>query len=405
MGIGVAARAFHNGFGESMALLDANDRFVAQFMRRTRFIGQKSMRSPFPHHLAPDGDLSLADFGRLRLPDEPWSRAQLIQLTRMAERSVPSLSMFLAHVLSVIQQHELHTKAYQFKAERISHEAGGWVIEDEGGNQVSAQYVVLCLGQVEVAGTFGENPLAIPEILHKLHSMPSQRIIISGAGNTATQLITEAMRAGKGHTVWWVVRGEPKFSCTDVPHQYFRSEGQTEFAKLGLPDRLQVLDQTNAGKGLPEHYRLFRQFVRRNLVHIFDGCHIVETTQNNGVTHVRLSNGKELDCDQIIEAHGLKMASLPQFDPSIRTFHGYPVLDDHSLELVDHPGIFVASAHAALSLGPAAKLIDGARLANERIFSTIASRERGITPDSTLTTGPLSPKWGRLTVVARELSE
>lgn len=398
IGVGIAARARDLGWGSDTVVLDPHETFAEQFRSRAWSIGQTAMRSPYTHHLAPDGDLTLADYGRLRVQELTSAEESQLRIARLFERSVPPLDLFLGHTSSVIRQHRLHQHAFRFHVSSVTRCNGGWVLESPRGQRIVAQYVVLALGQSPRLSRFGRSPWD-PDS-SPAHWSTTRKVLVAGGGNTAAQLIVGAILSGR--RVIWVVRREPRFACTDIPHAYFRSEGQIAFARRSLDERTQSLAVANGGSGMPEHYRLFRQLERNRLLEIVQGAviHDCSTARAPDARYkVALSNGRVLVCDDVVEAYGLELASLPRIYPPLHQYGQYPVLSDETLEAVGHPGLFVASAHAALALGAAAKLVDGARLANERIFSAIETVETGSRPRGTDIMGPRRPRWGKLTPV------
>ena len=87
--------------------------------------------------------------------------------------------------------------------------------------------------------------------------------------------------------------------------------------------------------------------------------------------HVALSSAHEVEVDRIILATGVvpKTELLPQ---GIELLQGhYPRLYENTLEIQGTSNLFASGILASLALGPAAKNIDGVRLAAEKIVPTL----------------------------------
>lgn len=393
VGIAIAARAWHlKSVGRDMVILDDRHFFAEAFYRRTHAIDQKVMRSPYSHHLAPDEDLSLADFARLHSHLLTPGEQRQLRLARRYVRALPPLDVFLKHTESVVRQHELQRIAFRFCVTRIRRDGSQWLLEDAAGRSLRSRYVILALGQECKEGTFTPNILT--QDLLSLIDCPPTTIVVIGSGNTAGHVVVSCI--DKGHRVCWVVRNELRFYCTDVPHPYFRTEGLLRFMRYSLDDRIRILRDTFRGSCMPEHYRLFKKFIEKGLLRVYERTVVRSVTRRVGGFRVVLSNGETLNCGRIIEAPGLRLRSLPAIDPPLALYGGFPVLHDHSLEPPNHRNLFIASAHSALSLGPAAKVIDGARLAIERILPTIEAREEGVPEDPEQVYRVRRPKWGKI---------
>ncbi|AKG05838.1 hypothetical protein AAV35_013780 (plasmid) [Salimicrobium jeotgali] len=394
IGIGLAARASHLGFNNDLVILDKNKNFAQNFHSRTNQINQKVMRSPYTHHLAPNEDIGLADFGRLKSKWLTHAEKKGLELARKFERSLPALDIFMKHTEGVVRIHDLQEKAFQFNVESISRDdkANKWIIKNKNGKVIKSKYVILALGQ-------GYNNDNIFKSI-KASKRNSHRVVITGGGNTAGHLILDSIR--KGHKVDWVIRDELRFLCSDVPHKYFREEGQFEFLSKSIEERKQLLDEKLRGSCMLEHFHLFKKFIQQGLLNVHQHT-LIDSYQENdqGLISCKLSTGKTVTCCELIKAHGLKPNNLPNIDPPIKKFGDYPILNDQTLEAKNHPNLFVSSIHSSLSLGPAAKLIDGARLANEKIFKTILQKERKNNCETTHDYKIKRPMWGQITAVSK----
>lgn len=188
-------------------------------------------------------------------------------------------------------------------------------------------------------------------------------VCVNGAGNTAAHVVYNALKEGK--TVHWVLRSELVYRCADIPNEFWRTEGLKSFNKLNLNERMNLLNDIYHGSAMPEHKQIFKKFSKKRKLFIYENNKIIQSEKQI----ICLKNGETFTTDIIIESFGLKPTLLPKIEPLLKTYNGFPILNDRNLEW--YQGIYVGSSLAALSLGPAAKNIDGMRLAIERIFPDI----------------------------------
>ncbi len=108
---------------------------------------------------------------------------------------------------------------------------------------------------------------------------------------------------------------------------------------------------------------------------------LISCTQNDkGELMVELSNGKTVECDQIVLATGYKVdiAKLPLLAAGnilkqLKTRNGFPVLDDHFETSV--PGLFVTSLPATQDFGPFFGFTIAVRASAKLICDRIVNRE------------------------------
>ncbi|MGF3106062.1 NAD(P)-binding domain-containing protein [Rossellomorea sp. DUT-2] len=377
-GITLAARAWHLGFSEGkIAILDTNEMFAENFYKRTKNVKQKVMRSSYIHHLAPSEDLSLADFGRLAIDELSEIEKKQLHLARMSERSLPPLDLFLSHVNHVVKAHNLHNRGFKFDLAKVEQNTDGtWTLISKNGSLIKTKYVILALGQKSKEVQYSNLVINAYEAdISSYLNNESNTVSVIGGGNTAAHIILECLKNGK--RVNWIIRDEERYACTDIPHKYWRDEGFLPYMKLSLSERINKIKEIYKGSAMLEHYEIFQEYKETRQLNIIEGEGIIDIYEDNKKHKtIKLSNDIELRSDLVISAIGLAISSFPEFTNSeYDLFNDFPVLSDETLELKHNKNIFVASSQSALSLGPAAKNIDGARISAERIFSEIAMRE------------------------------
>ncbi|RJO94823.1 hypothetical protein D3D03_16325 [Exiguobacterium sp. RIT452] len=373
VGITLAARAWHLGFkGDRITLIDGNEYFAENFFRRTKNSEQKIMRSSFIHHVAPNEDINLADFTRLKHNELTNIEKEQLTLARMGERSLPSLDIFLEHVKHVVINHNLHKRAFKFSADSIEQNTTGkWIISDSEGQKIESKYVVLAMGQSPKENMYKEHSInAHVDNFKNYLNEKVKTVNIIGGGNTSAHIVKSCL--DRNLKVNWIIRNEENYACTDIPHKYWRDEGYLKFSQMTLDKRMEEIKRIYKGSAMLEHKGIFDDYKKDNALTVFDNATIQEIDKNKTII---LQNKTRVESDLIISTIGFELKKLPQIKNGINTFNGFPVLNDSTLEAEGLKNLFIASSHSALSLGPAAKNIDGARIASERIFKELAKRE------------------------------
>ncbi|WP_410491893.1 NAD(P)-binding domain-containing protein (plasmid) [Bacillus thuringiensis] len=376
-GISIAAKAWHLGFrNKDLVILDENNYFAQQFIERTGNIEQKVMRSPYKHHTAYSQDISFSDYVRLNYQKLTKSERHQLYLDRLGERTIPPLDFFLSHTMHVVNKHNLHENAYKFKVKKIYKKDNVWVIESDNNKLIESKYIILALGS-KVSNFNGFPTLEIPVFNGLSSSISSylgtnvQNLCVVGSGNTAAHIILASLIRGK--KVNWIIRNEEIYKCTDIPHEYWRDEGLSSFMKLTDVDRILKLNNIFHGSAMLEHFFLFRYFKKRGAFKVYEHKTVNKQVAPN---KIQLSSGEVVDSDAVVVSNGLIPAKLPLIESEILFKEGFPILKDETLEIKNEENIYIASTHSALSLGPAAKNIEGARLASERILMDIMRKEK-----------------------------
>lgn len=375
-GVTLASRAWHIGYNHrNMAIIDTNTTFLQSFTTRTCNINQKVMRSPYKHHLAPMEDMSLSNFSRLHYTLLTSDERKQLKQDRLGERGIPPLDLFLNHTKEVIISHNLPEISYTMNVSKIYKEKNYWTVTDDKNNIRKAKYLILALGN-KTQPIFLPQDVKIPYVNallteHETYcSKNIKNVCVVGSGNTAAHAIINAIQSGKHVT--WILRNEEYYRCADIPHEFWRSEGISVFQKMPIEDRIKKFTDIYHGSAMPEHFQLFRKFREKGLLEVceFDS---IEAQEDKNI--LKLKSGKRVAAEIIVMANGISPNKIPTISPAIEFYNGFPILDDRSLEVKNSPNLYIASAQSALSLGPAAKNIDGMRLANERIFHSILTKE------------------------------
>lgn len=381
VGTALACQFWHSpALRGHMALLDAELSLVGRYFQAMTAVGQRVMRSPYEHQIAPDNDLQLLDFARLHLPLlTPLEQGQ-VRLALSGQRAVVPLDVFEAHTTHTIGGHQLGRWSYQFPVVSMRRGLGDrWILGTRDGRTLTARTVLLTVGSRERprptslvdastwAGTRVRSAFAPPR-----RFLQGEVVCIVGSGQSAAHLLLAALAQG-AHPIW-MIRHEERYSCADFDTSYFRTEGIASFRRLDLPERAAVLAEENRGSIMLEFYPLLAEMESKGRLKVYREQVVTNVAPGpDRQLCLGLSSGVALQVDTLILAVGLEPDSrvLPA---DVSSVGGYPVIDEGTLEVMGQENLFVAGPLASLALGPAAKNIDGARLAAERLLPALEDR-------------------------------
>jgi hypothetical protein len=199
-------------------------------------------------------------------------------------------------------------------------------------------------------------------------------LTVVGAGLTSAHLIANALKAGQN--VHWVLRqNEERYQCSDVNASFFRAEGRARFDGVPWADRLALMGRQR---------RASVMFEFRPLLHNAEATGRLTLHRGRAVTSVRpgtvrLSDGSLVTGDHVVLALGTTMANGERLLPAplVGARDGWADLDERTLAYRREPRIFAVGSAAGMVLGPAARNIDGHRVATARVATTIATRLAG----------------------------
>jgi cation diffusion facilitator CzcD-associated flavoprotein CzcO len=344
-------------------------------------LGQRVMRSPYQHHLAPSSELQMLDFARLHRRQLTAIERDQLALGASGRRAIVPRDVFTAHSAHVVAAHRLREFAYHFPVAAVGARGDGrWHILGQDGQAVTARVVVVATGSRHAPWP-DPLPVARPEIAARVtsafagpgHLEPEEPVVVVGSGLTAAHAILQVVSAG-AHPIW-LVRREEHYRELDFSPSYFQEDGIRLFQKMLLSKRCRCLREAFRGSIMPEFATLLRTLEQRCMIDIHRFVHIDHMhLHSDNQIRIYLSSGRDVLASRIILATGLA-PSARALPAGIRLVDDiYPLLHDQTLEVVDAPNVFAAGVLASLSLGPAARNVGGARLAAERIVPTIAER-------------------------------
>lgn len=358
-GISMLAQLHHTDpetFEDTM-VIDPHGAFARRFLDRTGAINQKTLRSPYEHHLGVHNrdECELIDFARFHWEHlTPIERGQ-VRVAQGGNRAVVPMDVFESHTDHVVGTHDMNKILRKGYVQKVTQEGSHYVATGEGF-EIRAQNVVLCTGEArnddhdypgwktvpwdETEAYRGEAPVAV-----------------SGAGLTAAYLLMELL--SHNGSVHWVARSEPRFQCSDVDARFFRPEGRHIF---------RTADRARQDEMLGIH--------RRSSV-MFEFRPRLERARNSGQLTMHKSVDTLPQGTDIITAHGTK-PELPAIDLELMDpmLEGRLPVDNWFCVREREPrGLYAMGTHGVYAAGPAARNIDGIRYAAEVIVSQILGRK------------------------------
>jgi NADPH-dependent glutamate synthase beta subunit-like oxidoreductase len=267
---------------------------------------------------------------------------------------------------------------------------------------------VLCLGEerAPAPASWWPGPAAPAGVGYWDEPVPpgAASVVVVGAGLTAAHLLTNAVKAGQ--RAHWVLR-EPleRYQCSDVNAAFFRAEGRARFDGVPWADRQALMRRERRASVMFEFRPLLQAAEADGRLTVHRGVPVEGVAGLPGAgAAVRLASGAEVPGDLVLLALGTTMSSgaglLPPHLAGGRD--GWPDLDERTLAYRRAPRVFAVGAAAGMVLGPAARNIDGHRVATARVAATIATRLTGdrAGPDDDGPGGPGSAAAGAAEVGA-----
>ncbi|MCX4967722.1 lysine N(6)-hydroxylase/L-ornithine N(5)-oxygenase family protein [Streptomyces sp. NBC_00654] len=379
-GLAVASALWHLGVRD-VALLDREGRPCGRFFDRVDVLGQRVLRSPYEHHPGVEGyrDCELLDFARLH-----WSRLtpverREIRMAQAGHRSVVPVDVFEAYCEHVASLHHVDRRTWRASVREVRPTADGVTVRGDGF-AVTAPYTVLCLGEERRPAPFdwwdGEATPRNVSYWDEPVPQDAQRLVVIGSGLSAAHLITNALNDGK--RVHWVLRApQERYQCADVNASFFRAEGRARFDGTSWEDRRILMGGQRRASVMFEFRPLLQRAEADGRLTVHRGRSVTAVAPGRaGRAAVRLSGGAEVIGDHVVLALGTTVSNgeqlLPRGIPSPRD--GWPDLDERTLAYRNAPRVFAVGAAAGMVLGPAARNIDGHRVATARVATAVAAR-------------------------------
>lgn len=219
-------------------------------------------------------------------------------------------------------------------------------------------------------------------VLRKIASRKSTNIVVVGGGLTSAQITDTAIMAGVTK-VWHLMRGPMKVKHFDVDlpwvGKYKNYHLSTFWSTDRDEERFEMLrDARGGGSITPEYKRILLSHTSGGKASLHEYTHITNAAWDEGTETWEIETQPEVEgglprIDHVIYATGLavdfkRIPALQQIllERDIRTVGGMPCLTDDLMWSGSVP-FFVTGRLAALSLGPSAGNLEGARQGAERV--------------------------------------
>ncbi|MEM9283239.1 MAG: NAD(P)-binding domain-containing protein [Verrucomicrobiota bacterium] len=405
---------------EDLGILDPNAEPLARWNHHTGNAGMSHLRSPEVHnldidplsmgvHATSDGFIAAKreKDGARDEPDfiPPYSR--------------PSLRLFKHQVRSIVERTGLMSRWKLGRACSIESIEGGYQIQTEIGEQIEAVNIVLALGIGDQPNwpdwarqcKGRENQVGVYHIFSPEFRRgdigEDHDVVIVGAGISAAQLAMSLLEMNPSRHVAMVSRHYLRKEDFDSdpgwlgPTLLKRFEAENDYGER----RAMIQEARNRGSLAAEVMHTLQDAIRDGAIR-WELAEIEGVSQkaDEGGLHLQIrqyeldeeeylktgeivsklsDETQSLEADTVVLATGfeskrpgggfvddaIKTMSLPTADD------GFPVVDRH---LRWRQGLFVMGPLAELEVGPASRNISGARMAAERIISSLEASPDGL---------------------------
>lgn len=379
-GLAVTSALWHLGIRDVVVLDDAS-RPCARFFDRVDTLRQRVLRSPYEHHPGVEGyrDCELLDFARLHWAYLTSAERREVRMAQSGHRSVVPIDVFEAYCGHIAELHDVPRHLWQARVDSVRPYASAVDVHTAGGDTVTAEHVVLALGEQRRTVPWGSD--LPPGVRYWDEPVPpgDGRVVVVGAGLTAAHVIHNALRAGR--QVDWVFRSDAeRYQCADVDAKFFRAEGRARFDGKSWQDRLALLEACRKPSVMFEFQPLLLAAEADGRLRVHRGSQVTDLSDHR----VRLGGGTDITAESIVLALGTTIDDGAQLLPAgaVGARDGWPELNPQTLAYARAPRVFAVGGAATMVLGPAARNIDGHRVATARVATAIAAESSLAVPSA-----------------------
>jgi hypothetical protein len=377
-GLATAGALWHRGVRD-VVLLDASGGVCERFFNRIDVLRQRVLRSPYEHHPGVEGyrDCELLDFGRLYWAFLTPVERREIRMAQAGHRSVVPVDVFQAFCRHVATVHDAGSRLWPVRVRHLDPAPDGvWVT---GENVVvKARFAVLSTGEERRPAPedwwrdYGPSDTPA-RVSYWDEPVPPglERLVVVGAGLSAAHVIANAL--GDGQRVAWVFRKPAeRYQCADVNAAFFRAEGRARFDGVEWSTRLTQMGGQRRASIMFEFQPRLRQAEENGRLTVYRGREVSGLAADEGnQVGVRLADGPLVTGDHVVLALGTRMESGPLSARFTGTQDGWPDLDESTLAFRRAPRVLAVGAAAGMVLGPAARNVDGHRVAAARAAAAV----------------------------------
>ena len=370
-----ATHLWHAG-RRDIVIVDPHDRLAARFLRRVDAIQQSVLRSPYEHHPGADGlaDCEMVDFARFNWRRLTARERAEVRMAQAGQRSVVPLDVFRGFCSRVARIHDLAAAAVQAEVTQLCSVGDGFLVTTTAG-QTKASHVIAAVSEEAVRAPDGwdvpdggpvrywDQPGALQD---------SEHVAVVGSGLTAAHLIRHHL--GHGRCVSWVQRGRERFQCSDVEASYFRPEGRARFLAMDREGRQALIRRQRTPSVMFEFAPGLREAEADGRLTAYrDTGRLHVDVTSDGSARIRGEGSPPVTASLAVLALGTRPAALPrlQLPSGERVEVGDLRIDDRSLRAAPMGSLYVSGVLATGALGPAARNIDGHRVAAQMICADL----------------------------------
>lgn len=378
-GLATAAALWHRGIRD-LIVIDRSGRPCGRFFDRIDTLRQRVLRSPYEHHPGAEGyrDCELLDFARLRWEALTPLERREVRMAQAGHRSVVPVDIFEAYSRHVALIHGVAERLWRSTVCGL--DPGPDAVRVRADDfQVSGRFVVLCTGEerrpaparwwrdASLAGSraagYWDEPVPAG----------AGRLVVVGAGLSAAHLVANGLKGGR--PVAWVFRAaSERYQCSDVNAAFFRAEGRAQFDAVPWQTRLRRMRAERRASVMFEFRPLLEAAQASGQLAVHRGQAVAGLDSGTGrAVGVRLADGETVAGEYAVLALGTVPSTgadlLPA--PLVGDQDGWPDLDEDTLSYRRSPRVLAVGAAAGMVLGPAARNIDGHRVAAARAASAV----------------------------------
>jgi hypothetical protein len=340
------------------------------------------LRSPYEHHPGAEGyrDCELLDFARLHWDVlTPLERRQ-IRMAQSGHRSVVPVDVFEAFCRHVATIHGVSGRTWRATVRELVPGPDAVRIRTDDF-ELTARFAMLCLGEERRAAPASwwqdASPSASPPATYWDEPLPPDpgRLVVIGAGLSAAHLVANALNEGR-HVAWIFRADAERYQCSDVNAAFFRAEGRARFDGVAWQTRLAQMGAQRRASVMFEFRPLLQRAEASGQLTVHRGRTVAGFASGlRGQRGVRLGDGSVVAGDHVVLALGTRPSAAEDLLPPQLTGaqDGWPDLDEDTLAYRHAPRVLAVGAAAGMVLGPAARNIDGHRVAAARAAAGVVA--------------------------------
>jgi hypothetical protein len=338
------------------------------------------LRSPYEHHPGTEGyrDCELLDFARLHWEVLTPLERREIRMAQAGHRSVVPVDVFEAFCQHVALVHAISGRIWRSTVRGLDPGPDAVRVRTDDFS-LTGRFVVMCTGEErrQAPGDWWRDA-SLPDsgaVGYWDEPVPADpgRLVVLGAGLSAAHLVANAIREGR--RVDWVFRAAAeRYQCSDVNAAFFRAEGRARFDGVSWRTRLARMRAERRASVMFEFRPLIERAEESGQLAVHRGRAVSGLVSGaGGMVEAQLADGSAVAGDSVVLALGTRPSAGEDLLPAsvTGTVDGWPDLDENTLAYRRAPRVLAVGAAAGMVLGPAARNIDGHRVAAARAAAAV----------------------------------